>query len=336
MAETPLLSLDNLLASLRAAGESTRVRLLALLAEGELTVKDITTILGQSQPRISRHLKLLSEARLIQRFPEGAWVYYRLSEGAAADMARDILAHLSAEDPVLAGDRSRRESIRKAQAEKAASYFAENARSWDAVRSLHVAEEAVEMAMLEILGERPVRNFLDLGTGTARVLELFADRYDRALGIDANPSMLSVARANLDKSGIRQAQVRQGDIYALPVAADSFDIVTVHQVLHYLDDPGRALQEAARTLRPGGQLLVVDFAPHSHEFLRDDFAHRRLGFPHEEISGWLKSAGLELVDVRDLEPEHNDSGELTVTLWLGRDPRMITDTPPVPVNLEVA
>lgn len=336
MTEAPLLTLDNLLASLRATGESTRVRLLALLSEGELTVKDITAILGQSQPRISRHLKLLSEARLIQRFPEGAWVYYRLAEGASADLARGILAHLSTQDPVLAGDRSRRESIRKAQAEKAATYFAENARSWDAVRSLHVPEEAVEGAMVDILGDHPVRNFLDLGTGTARILELFSDHYDRALGIDANPSMLSVARANLDKSGVRRAQVRQGDIYALPVAAGSFDAVTVHQVLHYLDDPGRALQEAARTLRPGGQLLVVDFAPHAHEFLRDEYAHRRLGFPHEEISGWLKSAGLEMVAVRDLKPEQDENGKLTVTLWLARDPRIITDLPPVSVNLEVA
>jgi ubiquinone/menaquinone biosynthesis C-methylase UbiE len=321
-ADTPF---EDLVTALRSAGEPTRLRLLALLAGGEATVKDLTEVLAQSQPRVSRHLKLMTEAGLIQRLPEGAWAYYRLAEeGAGAETGRAILGRLDGEDPVIAGDRARLAAIKAAHAAEAQAYFARNAARWDRLRSLHVAEAAVEAAVREAVGTRPVQALLDIGTGTGRMLALLADRYLRGLGIDASHDMLSVARANLGAAGIEHAHVRQGDINALPVPAGGFDLVVVHQVLHYLDDPARALREAARAVAPGGRLLVVDFAPHGHEFLRIEHAHRRLGFGHDQMAGWLEAAGLEPSAVRDLPPPDGREAEgLTVTLWVARDRRTV-------------
>lgn len=336
VATEPTLSLDDLLACLRAAGEGTRVRLLALLAEGELTVKDATTILGQSQPRISRHLKLLTEAGLVQRFPEGSWVYYRLAEGAHGALVSSILSRVDDGDPVIARDRLRVAAIKKAQADAAMAYFRAHAEAWDSMRALHVAEDAVESAMREMVGPEPFQRFLDLGTGTGRLLDLFSDQYQTGFGIDASHDMLRVARANLDRGGVNAAQVRHGDIYALPAQSEDFDLVTIHQVLHYLDDPAGALAEAARALKPGGRLLVVDFAPHDLEFLRDEHAHRRLGFAHEQMAAWMRAAGLELVSIRDLAPEAGQADQLTVTLWLARDPRSSTASQRAASTREVA
>ncbi len=320
--EANRVSVEAVIAGLKAAGEATRVRILALLALGELTVKDLTAILGQSQPRISRHLKLLAEAGLIDRYPEGAWVFYRLAEaGAPRKLASDIFALMDADDPVLAQDRERLSTVKHEHAEAARRYFAENAADWDTIRALHVADTAVESAMLGALGDRPFDSLLDLGTGTGRMLEVLAPLYSRAVGIDASPAMLSVARANLDRAGITSAQVRHGDIQHLPFGRNAFDVVTIHQVLHYLDEPERAIAEAARVLRPGGRLLIVDFAPHALEFLREEHAHRRLGFAQPALKAWVEGAGLALESARDLPADA--SGKLTVTIWLARDRRIV-------------
>lgn len=322
------LAAEALVAALRAGGEPTRLRILTLLEAGDLTVKDLTFVLGQSQPRISRHLKLLTEAGLVERFPEGAWVYYRLAEsGPLAMLARGLVAALDPADEGVARDRDRLAAVKRAHAERTAAYFAAHAGDWERLRSLHVEEARVEEAIREILGDRPFRNLLDVGTGTGRLLHLLADRYERAVGVDASHDMLTAARSELDRVGPTRARVQQGDVYALAFPRDAFDVVTIHQVLHYLDDPGQAIREAARTLAPGGRLLVVDFAPHALEFLRESHAHRRLGFSHGEITRLVEQSGLELVEVRDLPPTGGGAadgeGDLTVTLWLARDPRTL-------------
>lgn len=316
-------SFDDLVTALRSAGEPTRLRLLSLLAIGEATVKDITEVLAQSQPRVSRHLKLMSEAGLIERLPEGAWAYYRLAEeGAGAETARAILARLAPDDPVTLSDRRRMEAVKAAHAAEAQAYFARNAASWDRLRSLHVSEAAVEAAIREAVGPRPVQSLLDLGTGTGRILALLADLYVRGTGIDASHDMLSVARANLAAAGVDHAHVRQGDVTALSLPANAFDLVVVHQVLHYLDDPARAIREAARAVAPGGRLLIVDFAPHGLEFLRVEHAHRRLGFAHDQMDAWIEAAGLRPAAVRDLPPTQRAEAGLTVTIWVAEDRRI--------------
>jgi ubiquinone/menaquinone biosynthesis C-methylase UbiE len=330
-------NLGALLNGLKAAGESTRLRLLALLDRSELTVKDLTAILAQSQPRISRHLKLLTEAGLVLRFPEGAWAYYaRAEDGESGALCRAILSRLDEADPVLSRDRERLAAVKTAHATAASDYFARSAGDWDRIRSLHLPEAAVEAAILATIGSRPFGTLLDIGTGTGRMLELLASYYTRALGIDASHDMLSVARANLDRLGLTRAQVRHGDVYDLNAPSGAYDLVVIHQVLHYLDDPARALGEAARTLAPGGRLLVVDFAPHELEFLRTEHAHRRLGFSHEHLGYWLEHAGLTGIETRDLAPDPGSAAELTVTLWLASDPRPAEPKPARQPALEEA
>lgn len=316
------LSLNKLVDVLKASAEPTRMRLLVLLSSGDLTVSDLTDILGQSQPRISRHLKLLTEAGLIERYQEGAWAWFRLRrEGDAARLVRTIIEEASSGDAVISRDQGRLGQVRAARAEKAMAYFSRNAAGWDNLRKLHVGEAEVEKALRELVGDQPVDSLLDLGTGTGRLLQLFESIYRHGMGIDASREMLAVARANLENSGISKASIRLGDIFNLPLESGGFDLVTVHQVLHYLDEPQFAISEAARMLRPGGRLVIVDFAPHGIDALRSEHHHARLGFSHAIMDGWLKAAGLEVVKVRDLKPEKSDEG-LTVTIWLARDRRI--------------
>jgi len=313
----------DLNAALKAAGEETRLRVLALLAEAELTVSELTDILRQSQPRISRHLRLLAEAGLVERFREGSWAFFRLGErGAAAELARELVARLDPADPVIARDRERLAAVRAARAASAQAYFRRHAAEWDRIRKLHVADDKVEEAIVAALGERPFRSLLDLGTGTGRMLELFGPQIERGLGLDLSLDMLALARSRLDRAGLRHCSVRQGDLYDLALPKDSFDVVIIHQVLHFLDDGARALAEAARVLRPSGRLLVVDFAPHELEFLRDQHAHRKLGFAPETVTQWINAAGLDAVAQRTLAPGSGPQAKIAVSLWLGRDRRM--------------
>lgn len=326
--ERPRARLQDMLAGLDAAGEITRLRLLCLLAEGELTVSELVAILGQSQPRVSRHLKLLTEAGLAERRREGAWAFFRLGEaGASVALARDIVARIDPADPLIAADRARLDMTREARRRQAAAYFAQMAEDWDRIRALHAPEERVEAALAGMVGERPIRALLDLGTGTGRMLELFAPLAQRAIGIDQSPAMLALARSRLDQTGLRNVQLRQGDLYAPPVERNAFDLAIIHQVLHFLDDPARALIEAARSLRPGGRLVVVDFAAHEEEYLRETFAHRRLGFSADEIEAFLTEAGLDITETRAIPPAAGEAGKLTVAIWLAKDPRVLADAP---------
>jgi ubiquinone/menaquinone biosynthesis C-methylase UbiE/DNA-binding transcriptional ArsR family regulator len=320
------LSFSALTTTLKAAGEATRLRLLLLIAEAELTVSDLTAILRQSQPRLSRHLRLLAEAGLVQRYREGSWAFFRLGErGSVADIARALIARLDPDDPIIARDRERLAAVRAARAAAAQNYFRRHAAEWDRIRRLHVADAAVEAAIRAALGDAPIRSLLDLGTGTGRMLELFASDIESGLGLDLSLDMLALARARLDRAGLKHCSVRHGDIYDLGLPRDSFDVVIVHQVLHFLDDSARALREAARVLRPGGRLLVVDFAPHDLEFLREEHAHCRLGFAAETVQQWMQAAGLDVVRQQTLPP--GPEGKIAVSLWLGRDPRIALAAP---------
>jgi ubiquinone/menaquinone biosynthesis C-methylase UbiE/DNA-binding transcriptional ArsR family regulator len=315
-----IFGIDDLVGQLKAAAEPTRLRILTLLSAGELNVKDLTQILGQSQPRISRHLKLLTEAGLVERFRDGSFVYFTIAERSeGGELARRLVASLDPADRTLRRDRSRAEAVKQERERAGQTYFEAHAGDWDRIRALHVDESEVEAAILAALGKGPFKLLVDLGVGTGRILELLGDRYARGLGLDINPSMLSYARAKLARARIGTAEVRHGDIYNIPLDNGVADAAVVHQVLHFLSEPQAALAEAARVLKPGGRLLIVDFAPHALEFLRERHAHERLGFAAGQVKQWLAAAGLRLMSHQELDPGAGDD-KLTVSLWLAERP----------------
>lgn len=298
---------------LRAAADRARVRMLALCADGELTVSEITDILGMTQPAVSRHLKILAEAGLLVRFREGAWAFYRLADtGPGARAARWIVDSLDPEDTQRRRDLARLADIRARRSAEAEAYFRANAQHWGAIRSLYVDEALVEARLADLAPKTGIDDYLDIGVGGGRILELLAPRAARAAGLDINQAMLTVARDRIAAAGLAHCSLRLGDLYAPPFEAERFDLITAHLVLHYLDNPGRAIREVARMLRPDGTAILVDFAPHDLVRLRDEQAHRRLGFATEEVRRWMLEAELELQTEERLEGE-----PLTVCIWVG-------------------
>lgn len=283
----------DLVELLKAAGEGTRLHLFLLCRRCDLAVSELTWILNQSQPQISRHLKQMCEAGLLERYTEGNWVFYRHVMGDGVGQLGDLLDGLvDADAEPTAGYLSRLEEVRDKRRERVQSFFSQNAERWSELSSLQVSERDVETAFHAILGTNPLGDVLDLGTGTGRMLAVLGGRCDRAVGVDANPDMLAVARQTLDRPDYRHIQVRQADIRNLPFTSASFDLVTAHQVLHYLDDPDRVVREASRVLKPGGRIVIADLLPHDREELKTEQAHRRLGFEEAEVTGWFTSAGL--------------------------------------------
>ncbi|MEA3004549.1 MAG: hypothetical protein QOH81_3337 [Sphingomonadales bacterium] len=299
----------------RALADPTRLRILALLRAMELSVGELAQVLGQSQPRVSRHVKILIDAGLAERRKEGSWVFLSLGDGvmvAPLVAMLDAWAEREGRDSRTAADAARLAAVRADRAAAAERYFAARAKDWDEIRSLHIAESEVEAAVGRALADRSVGRLVDIGTGTGRMIELFGGAAAHALGVDRSPEMLRLARVKLAEAGLQAAELRQGDMYALPLGSGSADTVIIHQVLHYAQQPAAAVEEAARLLGPGGRLLIVDFAPHEREELRDRDAHVRLGFADEAMLKYLEAAGL-----RGRVVEHLEGGELTVTIWAG-------------------
>ncbi len=312
---------DELLGKLKALAEPTRLRIVSLLANGEMTVSEIMQVLGQSQPRVSRHLKLLADAGLCERFPEGGWVFYRLVRtGAVSRLAAVIEQFTDTSHPQVQRDRQRLAEIKRLRSKSAERFFEAAAQQWAHIRSLHFSESAVEDALIAIAGERRFAQHVDVGTGTGRMLELFSPIAEDGMGVDLSVEMLHVARAKLSEAGLASRFVRQADATALPVEDGSADLITLHQVLHYLEDPAASLSECARVLAPDGLLLVVDFAEHRHHALHAEHHHRHLGFPSAQVTSWVEAAGLELETLKALEPEGIEGG-LTVLIWAAVKPK---------------
>ncbi|MDO1559736.1 metalloregulator ArsR/SmtB family transcription factor [Brevundimonas sp. 2R-24] len=311
------MSADQAVDVLRAAGEPTRLRILTLLASEELSVMELARILEQSQPRVSRHLKLLTDAGLIERFPDGAWVFYRLPVEGPGRRLTDALLDLM-DDPAADRDLAALEAVRDERKREAQAYFERVAPRWDEMRSLYVAESAVEAAVERAAGPGPFERLVDLGTGSGRMLTLLGKRAKVSIGLDLSQQMLNVARSRVAEQGLPNVELRHGDIFGTRLPGGTADLVVAHQVLHYLSDPAAAVQEAARLLMPGGRLLIVDFAPHDLERLRTEHQHRRLGIAAEEMNVWLEQAGLTPEKPVYLKP---DGEGLTVVIWTARRSR---------------
>lgn len=322
--------MDALLGALKAAGEPTRLRILVILDRNELTVGELCRVLGQSQPRVSRHLKLLVEAGLLERHTEGASAFFRAAlDGPLSALYDTVMEMVDADDTVRASDRLRLDEVRAERAELAASYFETLAPDWERIRAAHVSDATVEAAMLDAIGPNPIGTLLDVGTGTGRILEIAAPRIDRGLGIDLSREMLHLARTRLESAGLGHCVVRHGDIYDLDVPSDTVDVAVMHHVLHFLDRPAEAIAEVARTLTRRGRLVVVDFARHQVERLRSDYAHHRLGFADDEVNTFCRDAGLHVESAAHFSPRlaggsalvatEEDIEPLTVTIWTAQN-----------------
>lgn len=308
--------MERLLDLLRATGEPSRLRILAILDHGELTVSELTYVLGQSQPRISRHIRLLADAGLLHRYPEGSWVFCRLERrGTAGVFLAQVLDHINSSDAVMQADLERLSDIKRERNARANQYFTDNAATWNDVQSLYVPETEIEERMGVYFPTKPVQRMLDLGTGTGRMLELFGSRAEEAIGFDLNTQMLTLARSRVSSANLSNCQVRQSDISALSLPAQSADLIILHQVMHFLDNPELVMREAGRVIKPGGRLLIADFAAHTKEWLREEHAHRRLGFTNDEIAAWLEINGLSLLHTENMVTKVVEDG-LDVVLWV--------------------
>lgn len=305
----------ELLDIFRALADPTRLRIVALLREMELAIGELAVVLDQSQPRVSRHVRILAEAGIVERRREGSWVFLRIAtDGSASEIFTRTgpWPFSEGEALVIANDARRLAAVRAERAAAAERYFAEHAVEWDAIRSRHIAESEVEAAMLAMMGERELGHLLDIGTGTGRMAEIFAPTARRITALDRSPEMLRIARTKLSGQPV-PIDLVQGDFLHLPLADASTDSIVIHQALHFAHEPERVIAEAGRVLNDGGHLLIVDFAPHGDEDLRSLAAHARLGFSDAQIRGWFDAAGLDLADTQTLE-----GGDLAVKLWLGR------------------
>ena len=316
----------SLLDLFRALGDSTRLRILALLQQMELAVGEIAQLLDQSQPRVSRHIRLLEEVALVERRREGSWVFVRLTSEGPGAAARAVLETLSAnacERAAIAADRQRLSAIQAERDAAAQKYFNAHAHEWDGIRSLHIAEGEVERAVVRILDGLVQGHLLDIGTGTGRMVELLAARASRVTALDRSPEMLRFARSRL--AGFSTpVDLVHGDFERLPLADGDVATAIMHQVLHYARAPDAVIAELARVLAPGGSVLIVDFAPHDREELRREAAHARLGFSDDQMRGWFTASGLAMDGIETLV-----GGPLTVKLWLGRKRRLRgNDHPP--------
>jgi ubiquinone/menaquinone biosynthesis C-methylase UbiE/DNA-binding transcriptional ArsR family regulator len=307
---------------LRALADTTRLRIMRLLAHMELSVGELAQVLGQSQPRVSRHVRILCDAGLAERRKEGSWVFLgsAIGEDRAPPLgaaAAKLLSLAERDDAGFAArcaeDRRHLAAIRAAREATAAQYFADHAEEWDSLRLLHGADAPVEEALADALGTGPLGNLLDVGTGTGRIAELFAPRADSVTAFDKSPEMLRVARARLQHLPADRVSLVQGDFAALPFADSSFDTVLFHQVLHFAQEPAAVLAEAARVATPGAHIAVVDFAAHDREELRSRHAHARLGFSDEQMLAFLSDAGFQPLPAVALPGR-----QLTVKIWTGR------------------
>lgn len=317
--------MDHILNIFRALADPTRLRIMLLLQKMELAVGELAQILNQSQPRISRHIRILDEAGLAERRKEGSWVF--LKPGPASEL--EILGRIFRSSKVAKSEQAMQDQaqlalVRKARAEMAEQYFSAHAEEWDAIRSLHLPEAEVERAMLALMRDAQLGKMLDIGTGTGRMVELFGPSAISIIALDKSPEMLRLARAKLLESEaengsnlVQKTELKQGDFNQLPVANSAVDSVILHQVLHYAQHPEAVLAEVSRVLKSDGIVLIADFAAHDREDLRTEHAHARLGFSDDSMKRWLSASKLELLQTRTL-----DGGELTVKIWVARKPRI--------------
>ncbi len=307
--------MDRISTALKAMGHNERLRIMALLSHGELTVSELVKILGLSQPRVTQYIKSLEEAGIIDRVKEGSWVFSRISRANKDlfNLVSKTLEMLPRDDAILLSDRRRLDDVRSERSKDADAFFDMVASDDGQLGDEYLPREDMDRKIHDILGASSFAFMVDLGTGTGRMLKLLSDKIERGAGVDNNSEMLKVARHRLSETGKSHLTVRHGELSATPFGTETADLVTIHQVLHYLDEPADALREASRLLQSKGKLLIVDFAAHNQDEFREKYAHRRLGFSDDDIEGWIFDHDLSL---KAIENVSTGSGKPDVRLWL--------------------
>ncbi|MEP6341692.1 MAG: metalloregulator ArsR/SmtB family transcription factor [Maricaulaceae bacterium] len=308
--------MDSLASILKTLGHPDRLRILAILSHGDFTVSEITKVMGLSQPRVTQYINTLEAVGILERLKEGSWVFSRLRRQNAKNWAivSAVLSQLPDDDAVLMADFRRLGEIKTARAEAANAFFAQAANDQDQLGIEYLPREDIDAELRSLLGDGPHELLVDLGTGSGRVLTVLADLFGRGIGIDNSRDMLGVARHSLNKSELTHMRVRQGDLNNTGLVGSDASVVTLHQVLHYLERPAEAIAESARLLSDHGQLIIIDFDSHDFDDFRDRFAHRHLGFSDNTIATYFKSCGLTLSQTRTVETRESYPN---VKLWCG-------------------
>ncbi len=317
------LSLASLVEISKALGDEARLRILALIRNAEMSVKDICDILGQSQPRVSRHIKILADADLIKRTKEGAWLYCKLNRsGAIGYFITSYLDNVDDQDAVFASDLRRFETIVSQRIADADRFFEENAQEWDRIRELQIPDTLLDQEIQDHIGKEQIENLLDVGTGTGQMLEILHGRYQKATGIDMSSAMLRVARGRLAKLQTSNVSFQQLDILSIGKDLGQFDCVICHHVLHFIPNASEAIARMAECVKANGRLIIIDYLPHSIDFLAQDYHHMWNGFPPEEMAKWFSQNSLSLQHMQsyqaDLKSKKKQSDSLIVGLWVAQ------------------
>jgi ArsR family transcriptional regulator len=298
--------MDALQKVFKTFSDPTRVRVLALLEQEELAVQELMDALGMAQSRVSRHLAILREAGLLEDRRDGTYVFYRFAVPAEGPWreAWELVRRELATDPVRQRDRAALAQVMEARAARTRSFFDAVGPEWDALRKVFDDDVLRARAGARLVDPRTV--VADVGTGTGILAVELARLGLRVVAVDHSARMLAAARSKLEAEGLSGVELRQGEASALPIGDAEVDAAIVHMVLHYLPSPGEAIREMARVVRPGGVVVIVDFVPHEHEWMRQELGVTWLGFAWDEVRGWLGEA--DLVDALCDTHAGNSSG----------------------------
>ena len=284
-------SYDDYIDALRAISEPTRFRLTRLCAQGELTVSELMRIVGQSQPRVSRHLKLLQDAGVLESFREQHWVFYRVAQNSPSQqLVSDLLQHLPADDDLMDFDQTRLNELRDARAKLSEEFVETEVPDWLRLHEYHGDELRFGDAVRDALAGREVGHLLDIATGTGRMLKIAGPLAESGVGIDLSKKMVMVARNALAEADLPHLTVRQEDMYQMRFPARHFDTVTIDQVLYFASNPDALIREATRVLKPSGRLLLVAFTEAANAKTPP-----AVSIAISDIRSWLEDAGLKIV-----------------------------------------
>lgn len=297
---------------LKALADPCRLRLVAVLLRAEFTVQELTQILDMGQSRISRHLKILSEAGVLSVKRQGTWSYYRVGEDSAFFCAiRPAFERELEQLPQRREDLAAVALALEARRRRSLEFFDQHARTWDVLSRTLLPVPQYQERLLSLVPT--VDTLLEIGVGTGALLPDLSRRAAKVIGVDHSPAMLDEARRRLDHAGNSAAELRLGEMTHLPLADGGAGCVVANMVLHHAADPQAVLAEITRVLKPGGILVLADLARHEREWAREQLADQWLGFEEEELRGWLQGAGLGSIVIERVAAENGQEDVLLVT-----------------------